>query len=470
MKPTILAIDNDSLVLQALKIVFEGEGIDIQTATSGLEGIEVFRKNPEKYAAVLVDFEMKENGRGLNGDEVVAALKSIYSDAHVIMVSGRNCPTIMELCRRAGAEEYIVKDTDVEPLVQAVKAIIIANADYAEQESETEREEKISRVLGMVGRSAEMAKVATLISKFSRHTEPVLILGESGVGKEGIARAVHDNSGRVGEFVAINCGAIGRELLESELFGHEKGAFTGALSRKVGAFERANRGTIFLDEIGDMPIELQVKILRALQEKTIQPVGGIEKKVDYRVVAATHRDLKSRIDAGEFRQDLYYRLKYYAVEVPPLRERPEDIEPLVRFFLQKMEEQARVKKGISATAMRKLKSHSWPGNVRDLEATVKKAFVLSGDKITLETLKDGCTDGHIEKLQKILVGGELMSHAQFMKLAEDAERWLLTRALEVSGDRKGVAATLLGMKHNSMNYRRSALGLEAISLKKGGLK
>lgn len=469
MKSAILAIDNDPLVLMSLEMIFQDEGIDVQTSTSGAHGLALFRENPQKFSVVLLDYEMRpKDGAGMNGDEVARELKAINSDVKIIMVSGQENPEIIQACLNAGAEQFLLKGSETDRLMNAVKSIILLNQDVETEESENERHQKISRVLRMVGRSRELAKVAEMISKFAPFDEPILILGESGVGKEGIARAAHENSNRrARSFVAINCTAFGKDLLESELFGHERGSFTGAIAKKIGLFEQANGGTIFLDEIGDMPLPLQAKILRALQEKTIQPVGGIPKKIDFRIVAATHRNLKKSAEQGEFRQDLYYRLKYLTIEVPPLRERPEDIEPLVRHFLAQMHEKTKINRSISDSAMRMLKSHSWPGNVRDLEAAVKKAFALADGKITPDILKSEFSEDVISRIELLKAQGEVIPHSEFVKLVEEAERSLLTRAMELTGNVKSAAAAFLGMNHNTMNYRRTILGIEkGISQKK----
>ena len=473
MKPTILAIDNDHLVLHTLRSLFQDEGIEVHTATSGLHGISLFQENSRKFSIVLLDYEMKTNdGSGMNGDEVAREIKAIRRDARIVMVSALETAAVVQACLSAGAEQFVVKGSDPTKLVETVKSIILAGQDVEEDESEAERRHKIDRILKMVGCSREMAKVADLVARFAPFDEPVLIQGESGAGKEGIANAIHENSNRSGKsFVAINCTAFAKDVLESELFGHERGSFTGAIQKKIGVFEQANGGTIFLDEIGDMPLPLQAKILRALQEKTIQPVGGMPRKVDFRVVAATHRNLRKFAEQGEFRQDLYYRLKYLNIEVPPLRERPEDIEPLARHFLSQMETKTNIKKGISDGALRKLKSHSWPGNVRDLEAAVKEAFALSDGKITPEVLRGKLSDDTLSQLESLKARGDVIPHSEFLKLVEESERWLLSRAMELAGNVKSAAAALLGMNHNTMNYRRTILGIEKpITLKKGGAK
>lgn len=472
MGPSILAIDNDQMVLLSFKMLFRDEGIDVVTATSGEQGISIFRDNPSRFPTVLLDYQMTKDGEGMNGDEVARLLKAIHSAVHIIIVSGSEAPEVLRACTDAGAEEFLVKGSDTNQLVGKVKSILLSNDATFTEEDDATRAQKISRILKMVGRSPELSHVADLISKFAVFDEPVLILGESGAGKELVAAAVHENSTRKGKpFLAINCAAVGRDVLESELFGHERGAFTGAITKKLGLFERANGGTIFLDEIGDMPLELQAKILRALQEKTIQPVGGVPKKVDFRIVAATHRNLKRAAEREEFRQDLYYRLKYLTVDVPPLRERPEDIEPLVIHFISQMEAKSKLTRPITVGAMRQLKSHNWPGNVRDLEAVVKKAFALSDTKITPEVLRGELEDCSLSRLQSLRSRGDVVTHQEFQRMSEDVERWLLMRAMELTGNVKSAAAKLLGMNHNTMNNRRVALGIEsALTLRKGAMK
>jgi len=460
MKPTILAIDNDQLVLMSLKIVFQDQNVEIATATSGAQGLALLKQNPRLYSLVLLDFDMKTNGVGLNGDEVARQLKAIRNDVRIIMVSGHNTPETIEACLQAGAEQFVVKGSDTDRLVNIVRSALFCET-CEDTQTESERHQKISRTLKMVGKSREMAKVAELVSRFSEFSDPVLILGESGAGKEGIAKAIHDNSSRKTKpFIAINCAAVPKDMLESELFGHERGAFTGAITKKLGLLEKASGGTVFLDEIGDMPLELQAKILRALQEKKIQPVGGSERVVDFRVVAATHKNLKLAAERGEFRHDLYFRLNYLSIEVPPLRERPEDVEPLVRHFLLQQSQSYGVTKVISDSAMRKLKAHSWPGNVRALEAVVKRAFAMSDSRITEDTLGEEFSNSAVKQLESLKSKAAIMPYKEFERLVQDAERELLVKALELAKGVKSVAAGLLGMSHSTMNHHRAALGLD----------
>ncbi|MBX2988853.1 MAG: sigma-54-dependent Fis family transcriptional regulator [Bdellovibrionaceae bacterium] len=463
MKQTILAIDNDHLVLTSIKMLFADADIEVETASSGELGIALFREQPNRFSVVLLDFEMKtKEGHGMDGDEVAVALKAIQSEVRIVMVSGVEDQEIIDKCLKAGAEKFLRKGKDPSPLISLITSMLPKGAEDGKERSDIEREQKIRHVLKMVGRSREFCEVADFVEKIAPFDEPALILGESGVGKEGIAGAVHENSRRKGKpFVAINCAAFSKELLESELFGHERGAFTGALNKKIGLFEAADGGTIFLDEIGDMPLDLQAKILRALQEKKIQPVGALApRKVDFRVVAATHRNLREAAEKGTFRQDLYYRLKYLTIEVVPLRERPEDIEPLVFHFINEMEKKHGTRKTITHGALRKLKSHCWTGNVRELEAVVKKAFVMSDGRITPQAFMDEIAEIRSNNIEAVLASGEIIKYDEFRKRVEEQERTLLKRAMELAKNVKSDAAALLGMNHNTMNYRRSVLKIE----------
>lgn len=469
MRPSILAIDNDPWVLVTLKMVLQDQGVDVQIATKAEVGLAFFKENPSRFAAVILDFDLGPDCP--TGDVIACELKSLRSDIKIIVVSGKETPERTQACITAGADQFLLKATDTQKLITWVKSITLASQDIYSVETEAIRQEKIKRVLKMVGRSRELVKVGEMILRFAPLDEPILILGESGVGKEAIARAAHDNSSRrTKPYLALNCANFSKELLESELFGHERGSFTSAVTKKIGLFEQVNGGTIFLDEIGDMPIDLQAKILRALQEKTIQPIGGVPKKVDFRIVAATHRNLRKFAEDGLFRQDLFYRLQYFTIDVPPLRERPEDIEPLVYHFLSQMVEKTNVKKGVSDRAMCLLKSKDWPGNVRELEGMVKRAYAMADRKIMPKDLKAEVEGNAVERLQTLRFQEDMIPHEELMKLHQESERWLLTRAMELAGNVKSAAAVFLGMNHNTMNYRRSILGLEGAEGKKKGVK
>lgn len=465
MKPTVLAIDNDAVALSGLQLLMARKGIELDTATGGAEGISLVRQNPEKYRAILLDYEMP----GMNGDAVARRLKEIDPSIKIIMLSGTEDESVVKACYQAGAERFVVKSKDPsEKVFDALGSLIeegeIEEIDInADAQSAGQNAAVIDSILKMKGCSRALANVARSVKKYAASNETVLIHGESGVGKEVVAKAIHGNSPRsAGPFIAINCGAIPKDLLESELFGHERGAFTGAHQAKKGKFLLANNGTLFLDEIGDLEPALQVKLLRAIQERTIEPVGGHNSiKVNIRIIAATHRDLSALVAEGLFREDLYYRLKVLPIMIPPLRERPEDIEPLVKYFVNLKEEETGTKRKISDAAMRTLKSLPWPGNVRQLEACVKYAFINSVRVIQIESLEKDIISGARNRLETLAKEKGLMSHAEFTRLTLDLEKSLLQDAMKMAGNVKSFAAELLGMSHQAMNYRRRKLGLDA---------
>jgi DNA-binding NtrC family response regulator len=465
MKATVLAIDNDALVLSGLKDLMARGGIDLDTAASGSEGIALISQHPDRYKAVLLDYEMPE----MNGDVVARRLKEINPSLKIIMLSGTEDEAVVKSCYQAGAERFLIKAQDSSSKIfDALDSLVVEGEleeidSSTDSRSELENANLINRVMKMKGCSRALANVARSVEKYGPSNENVLIQGESGVGKELVAKAIHANSSRAaGPFVAINCGAIPEDLLESELFGHERGAFTGAIQNKKGMFLLANKGTLFLDEIGDLKPSLQVKLLRAIQEKAIRPLGGqLTIKVDIRIITATHRDLSTLVSEGAFREDLYYRLKVLPILIPALRERPEDIEPLVKHFVALKELETGTKKKISDAAMKTLKSLPWPGNVRQLEANVKYAFINSVRVIQVESLEKEVISSARGRIEDLAKKKGLMSHPEFVRLTLEMEKSLLQEAMKTAGNVKSLAAELLGMSHQAMNYRRKKLGLDA---------
>ena len=301
----------------------------------------------------------------------------------------------------------------------------------------------------MVGQSEALAQTAEVIQKVAPSSDTsVLIRGESGTGKELVARAIHNLSSRSsGQFVAINCGAIPRELLESELFGHMKGAFTGAISDKTGKIALANRGTLFLDEIGDMPMELQVKLLRVLQEREITPVGGkIPQKINIRIVSATHRNIEDLVAKGLFREDLMYRIKVVDIEVPPLRTRPDDIEPLVAHFTERFNKKNSSKKYFQRRTLDVLKRYSWPGNVRELEAVVEKHLVVSNESM----IRPDNLDLRLYEASPSIARG--LTFSQFRNLKRDDELNFLENTIQEAGGNKAEAARRLQITSNHLQH------------------
>lgn len=465
MSSCVLAIDNDAMVLGGLLNVIQNTHIEMETATNGRDGIEMVVRSPDKYRAVLLDYEMP----GMNGDEVARRLKEINPNLKVIMLSGTEDEGVVRSCYEAGAERFVLKAQDSSKILEILLSVVSdGEADEIDPDTQKESAQQnsivIDSVLKMKGCSRAMANVARAVKKYSPSNETVLIHGESGVGKELVARAIHANSPRADKpFIAINCGAIPKDLLESELFGHERGAFTGAVQSKKGKFLQANNGTLFLDEIGDLEPALQVKILRALQERTIEPVGSqMSIKVNIRIVAATHRNLSALVAEGSFREDLYYRLKVLPITIAPLRERPEDIEPIVHHIISSKEKETGTKKKISDAAMRSFKSLPWPGNVRQLEAAVKYAFINSVRVIQVDSIEPTILSAK-NRFDQLAKQRGLMSHDEFTRIVFEMEKSLLEDAMKMAGGVKSRAADLLGISHQAMNYRRRKLGLEAES-------
>ena len=347
---------------------------------------------------------------------------------------------------RKGAYDYITKPFVNEDLLHTVRNAIRNRQLFAENRAlRRELNRRINRS-DIIGSSDAMREIFDLVQKVADTGAAVLIQGESGTGKELVARSIHFNSARSAKpFLAVNCGALPESLLESELFGHTKGAFTGAAGDKKGLFRSADGGTIFLDEIGEMPPPLQVRLLRALQEHEVTPVGSSTPvKFDTRVIAATNRDLEKEIEAGTFREDLYYRLNVIEMTLPPLRERRQDIPPLVRHFLSRAaEKQSTVDKPISDEAMSALRNYDWPGNVRELENAVERAFILSGDGIEIGDLP--------QRVRRAVGTAELSDNGR--PSLEEVERRYVFETLESTGQDKVAAARILGIDLSTL-YRK----------------
>jgi two-component system NtrC family response regulator len=378
-KTTILVIDDDASLRRVTEYNLEQAGYRVLTATDGREGLRIFRE--EHPELVITDLQMP----GLSGLEVLEQVKALLAETLVIVMTAYGTIEQAVDAMKKGAHDFLTKPVSRDALLMVVdKACRLLGL----QEENRRLREQLSHQVEfshLIGSSDAMRQVLELIRRAAPSEATVLCTGESGTGKELVARAIHQTSDRhAGPFVAINCAAIPAELLESELFGHVRGAFTGAVNDRAGKFERANGGTLFLDEIGELPAALQPKLLRALQEHEIEPVGGRPKRIDVRVVAATNRDLESALGTGGFREDLYYRLAVITVEMPPLRARSDDIPLLVRHFLAKY---AAAQLQVSPAAMTLLNRYAWPGNVRELENTIQRMIVLHcGDRIEAEDL------------------------------------------------------------------------------------
>jgi len=379
--PDILIIDDEKAIRKTLSEILSFEGYKIDEASDGEEGLKKFRER--NYDVVLCDIKMPK----IDGIEFLQKAGESNPDIPVIMISGHgNIETAVEAVK-TGAYDYISKPPDLNRLL-----ITIRNAmDKSNLVSEAKvLKKKVNRVQEMIGHSAPIMKIRETIDKVAPTEARVMITGENGVGKELVARWIHEKSNRAtGPLVEVNCAAIPSELIESELFGHEKGSFTSAIKQRIGKFEQANGGTLFLDEIGDMSLNAQAKVLRALQEGKITRVGADKDiSVDVRVIAATNKDLLKEVDVKTFRLDLYHRLSVIIIHVPSLNERKDDIPPLVDQFLSDIcEDYGIAKKTIDDDTMQLLQNYDWTGNIRELRNVVERLVILSGKTITAEDVK-----------------------------------------------------------------------------------
>lgn len=378
----ILVIDDERAIRNSLKEIFLDEGYDVDVAEDGLEGVE--KASKEKYNVIFCDIKMPN----MDGIEALAKLNEISPDSAVVMISAHGDIETAVECIKNGAFDFIEKPLDLNRIFITVK-----NAtEKVDLIKETKTLKK--KVYGpneMIGESAPMIHVKEMIDKVAPTDARVLITGSNGTGKELVARSLHDKSTRVSmPYIDVNCAAIPSELIESELFGHEKGAFTSAIRQHKGKFEQADGGTLFLDEIGDMSLAAQAKVLRVLQEKKLSRVGSNKDiTVDVRVIAATNKNLKEEIEKGRFREDLYHRLSVIVIHVPSLDERKDDIPLLVEYFLQQIaEESGMLKRPITEEAMQLLVDKKWTGNVRELRNVIERLMILSGSTITEEDIKN----------------------------------------------------------------------------------
>jgi DNA-binding NtrC family response regulator len=442
----LLIVDDEASLRDFLSIVFEEDGWRVETAASLEEGREALQK--EEPDLVLCDL-MLPDGSGL---ELLREIKIQNPLVAVIMITAHTSTKSAVDALKAGAFDYIAKPFDIEEL----KIIVRKAVERKELEDEnlhlrTALEEKFT-FANIIGRSTRMQEIFSIVQRIAKTNSTVLISGESGTGKELIARAVHYNSGRRGKFVSINCGALPETLLESELFGHERGSFTGAIREKRGLFQEADRGTIFLDEIGETSTGMQIKLLRVLQERVVRKVGSnTETQVDVRVIAATNRDLSESIKNGTFREDLFYRINVIPIELPALRQRREDIPLLVEHFIAKYCANLGVsQKKISSDAMRAIEKYHWPGNVRELENVVERMIALEASEVlTTKSLPE-----------HVLLGGSVPDVTfdlppdgiSLQDHLESIGKIFMMKALERTGGVQTQAAELLRMSFRSFRY------------------
>lgn len=443
MKPNILVVEDEELMRAILRKLLEDEGCNVLTADSAETALEIFLQT--EIELTLTDIKMA----GMDGLELLDRLKSIDSEALVIIMTAYSSVDSAIAALRKGAYDYVTKPFVNEDLLKTIKNAIRTKELFRENRILRRELNKQYGFSNIIGTSSALQAVFRLVEKVSNTNANILIQGESGTGKELIARAIHQQSARNEKpFVAINCGALPENLFESELFGHTKGAFTDAKTDKQGLFRSAEGGTIFLDEIGEMPVSLQVKLLRALQEHEVTPIGStVPIKFDARIIAATNRNLEEEVSKGYFREDLFYRLNVIEVYLPPLRERREDIPLLVKHFVTKCSQEYKsLEKIVEKEAMAALINYNWQGNIRELQNAVERAFILSGETIDLENLPP--------KVKRNLEQGiEIRNLNELNPTLEEVERRYVLETLKSVNQDKALAANILGIDLSTL-YRK----------------
>lgn len=457
MKPRILVVDDEESIREFLEIMLKKEGYEVTCAEHGLKAKELI--GHKSFDMVISDLQMPQ----MNGMELLKFVKETYPDMVFMLITAFGTTESAVEAMKAGAYDYITKPFKIDEV-----RINIQNAlrsKLLEVENRTLKKEltKEYSFQNLIGNSESMHRIYDLIKRVSMTATNVLITGESGTGKEVVAKAIHYNGPLKDKpFVTINCGAIPEQLMESEMFGHKKGSFTGAVADKVGLFEVADGGTLFLDEVGELPVSIQVKLLRSIQERIIRRVGATEDiKVDVRIMAATNRDLEAMVKDGSFRQDLFYRLNVINIRTPSLRERKEDVPLLANHFLKKYTDRlAKTVGAISADAMELLKKYDYPGNVRELENIIERTVALeAGATILPESLPPFVNTPSGRKLassQEIEIGADGID---LDKILGQIEKELIIKAIHNTNGIKKRAAKLLHITFRSMRYRVEKYGL-----------
>jgi two-component system response regulator PilR (NtrC family) len=454
----VLVVDDERSMREFLAICLRREGHQVKVAESGEKALELLAQDPADV--VVTDLKMPGSIDGLG---LLRGIKDRNVDTEVIVVTAFATPETAIAAMKQGAYDYLTKPFKVDEIHAVIERALekraLVEANLALREKVTGR----YRLASLLGKSPHMQRIFELIGKIHSTRTSVLVTGESGTGKELVARALHSEGNRSQKpFVAVNCGAIPDELMESELFGHRRGAFTGAVADKLGLFQQADGGTLFLDEIGELSLPLQVKLLRALQERKVKPVGDtLEAEVDVRVIAATNRELEEEVARGAFRSDLYYRLNVIELRLPALRQRREDIPLLIEHFVRRFAvEQEKRLAGLTPEALKVLEAYDYPGNVRELENLIEHAVTMTaGPRIDL---------GDLPRLKQSVVQGA-QDGAQvglpddgfdLDRALADYERTIVQRALDQSGGVRKKAARLLGISFRSLRYRLAKLGMD----------
>jgi DNA-binding NtrC family response regulator len=427
----VLIADDEKNVAEGLQMILSEEGYDAEMATDGKQAWEKIQG--DEFGLVLADLKMPE----LDGLELFAKMRENGIGSEFIMITGEASVSSAVEAMRHGAYDYLTKPLDVERL-KAVIPKALEKYDVRTSNQQLQKQlESLTKYEDMIGSSEEMREIFTIIEAVAPSNASVLIIGESGTGKELVARAIHQKSSRKkGPFIALNCGAFPREILENELFGHEKGAFTGATNEKAGAFELADGGTLFLDEVAEMEPDVQVKFLRALEQRSFRRLGGKKEiSVDIRVIAATNKDVEVALEEGDLREDLYHRLAVIPMTLPPLKDRGPDLELLAQEFLQRFsEEHEKTIEGFDEGALDYIQIYGWPGNVRELKNAVERAVILAKDDKILARDLQPRQAALAEKEARIPMGSSL----------EDAERITMLKTLAFTNGDVKKAASILG--------------------------
>jgi two-component system, NtrC family, response regulator PilR len=478
-RQSILVVDDEASIQEFLEILLKREGYEVETAGSAKDALVRIGRKP--FDLVVTDIAMPE----MSGIELLAKVKQISFETAVIVVTAHGSTETAVEAMKLGASDYLTKPFQIEEMKIAVTSALKAKA--LERENRQLRSElgKTFSLDGIIGNSPAMQPVFDMIKRISETKTNIMILGESGTGKELVAHAIHRNGAAPSApFVVINCAAVPESLFESELFGHKRGAFTGAVADKSGIFSQANGGTLFLDEVGDIPLSVQVKLLRAIQQKTFRPVGGTEDvEVDVRIICATNKNLEEMAARGQFREDLFYRLNVIQIRMPALRERKEDIPALAEHFLRKFSvTMGKPIKAVSKEAMRMLLQYDFPGNVRELENLVERAVALETQPVILpESLPQkllmgagtgagilkaasvpaapASTAGAAANAPAVAAGSSENGPFDLEKGVEEFERAHIIRALEKTHGVKKKAAALLGISFRSLRYRIEKYGI-----------
>lgn len=473
----ILIVDNDEGLVHFLTRLFVKQGYEVASCTDGISGLD--RVKSESFDLILLDYKMP----GLNGLETLVEIKHAQIKTPVIVMTAYGTTETAIEAMKLGAYDYLLKPFDTEGLKRLAADALEVNRLMKEivslPNSVTKVLPPVGGLMRIVGTSRQMQEVFKLIGQVAEKDVGVLITGESGTGKELVARAIYHHSHRKDKpFMAVNCATVPDALVESELFGYERGAFTGAYRSYVGKFERCHTGTLFFDEIGDMSLSTQAKVLRVLQEGEFERLGSTETiKVDVRILAATNKNPEREIEAGRFREDLYYRLKVISIELPPLRERGDDVPALVKYFVGRFsDEYGKSVHYVADQTIHKLQSYSWPGNVRELENHLRRAVlmckgdVLLAEHVRFEAEQENASraDTHDETIRSLkqrlaelvpeilLLADEQRAHANVIDLVEEA---LITRALEKCNYNQVRTAQMLGISRNTLRHRIKKYGL-----------